>query len=286
MAPRIAVTGATGSLGGLVIAELIPTVGAARLVAVVRNPDKAAALARKGVQVRLANYSDPEALSSALQDVATLLLISSSEIGQRAQQHFNVVEAAKKCGVRHIVYTSAPHADTSTLQLAAEHKATEQLIRASGLTFSFLRNNWYHENYLPQVAPVAASGVLLGSSHGGRVASAARADYAAAAAVVLANPGHDNTVYELSGDVAWDYATLATVISEVTGKPVTYRDLSTAEHLVALKEQRLDEATAAFVAQLDADIAAGTLSDVTSDLSRLIGRPTTALIDTLRGAAV
>jgi NAD(P)H dehydrogenase (quinone) len=276
MAPRIAVTGATGSLGGLVIAELIPTVGAARLVAVVRNPDKAAALARKGVQVRLANYSDPEALSSALQDVATLLLISSSEIGQRAQQHFNVVEAAKKCGVRHIVYTSAPHADTSTLQLAAEHKATEQLIRASGLTFSFLRNNWYHENYLPQVAPVAASGVLLGSSHGGRVASAARADYAAAAAVVL----------ELSGDVAWDYATLATVISEVTGKPVTYRDLSTAEHLVALKEQRLDEATAAFVAQLDADIAAGTLSDVTSDLSRLIGRPTTALIDTLRGAAV
>jgi NAD(P)H dehydrogenase (quinone) len=280
----IAVTGATGSLGGFVIARLLGNIPAEHIVAIARDAGKAAPLAQKGVQVRLADYSDPDALQEALQGIETLLLVSANELGQRVRQHANVVEAAKKSGVRRIVYTSAPHADSSTLHIAAEHRATEQIIRDSLLSFTFLRNNWYHENYLPQMTPIAQAGVLIGSSHGGTVASAARADYADAAAAVLTRPGHDNRVYELSGEIAWNYATLAAAISEITGKPVTCIDLSTDEHIAALKKQGLDEPTATFVAQLDADIAAGTLSDVTDDLTHLIGRPTASLIDTLRSA--
>ena len=285
MGSLIAVTGATGSLGGLVIDDLIGAVAADSIVAVARDAAKAAPLAEKGVRVRLADYTDPDALAAAFEDVQTLLLISGSEVGQRYEQHANVVRAAKARGVRHIVYTSAPHADTSSLVLAPEHKASEQAIRDSGLTFTFLRNNWYNENYLPQVASAAESGVLIGSTHGGTVASAARADYAAAAAAVLTSPGHDDTVYELAGDTAWDYVALAAVISEISGKPVAYHDLSTEEHTAALEQHGLDEATAAFVARLDADIAAGALSEVTTDLARLIGRPTTPLIATLRAGA-
>jgi len=150
---------------------------------------------------------------------------------------------------------------------------------------TFLRNNWYNENYLPQLASAAESGVLMGSTHGGTVASASRANFAAAAAVVLTTPGHDNVVYELSGDTAYDYTALAAAIGAAIGKPVTYTDLTTEAHVAALKQVGLDQATAEFVAQIDAGIAAGALSEVSPDLARLIGRPTTPLIDTLRAAA-
>jgi NAD(P)H dehydrogenase (quinone) len=281
--PTTAVTGATGHLGHLVVASLLTR--GADVVAVVRDPAKAAAVLGSGVETRVASYDDRVALEAALAGVDTVVLVSGSEVGQRVRQHTTVVEAAQAAGVARVVYTSAPHADTTPLVLAPEHKATEEVIAGSGLAFTLLRNNWYHENYTAQVGQAAESGVLLGSAHEGLTASAARQDYAEAAAAVAVDTGHENRVYELAGDVAWAMPDLAAAISEVTGRPVEYRDLSTDEHVAALTAAGLDEATARFVAALDANTAEGTLADTsTGDLRRLIGRPTTPLVEGLRAA--
>lgn len=281
--PTTAVTGATGHLGRLVVKSLLAR--GADVVAVVRDPAKAAEVLGTDVEVRVASYDHRAALEAALTGVDTLVLVSGSEVGRRVQQHTTVVEAAKAAGVTRVAYTSAPHADTTTLVLAPEHKATEEVIAGSGLAWTFLRNNWYHENYAAQVGQVAESGVLLGSMHEGRMASAARQDYAEAAAAVAVGEGHESQVYELAGDVAWTMPELAAAISEVTGLPVEYRDVSTEEHVAALTAAGLDEATAGFVAALDANAAEGTLADTsTGDLRRLIGRPTTPLVDGLRAA--
>ncbi len=281
--PTTAVTGATGHLGRIVVKSLLAR--GADVVAVVRDPAKAAEVLGTDVEVRVASYDDRAALEAALTGVDTLVLVSGSEVGRRVQQHTTVIEAAKAAGVTRVAYTSAPHADTTTLVLAPEHKATEEVIAGSGLAWTFLRNNWYHENYADQVDQVAESGVLLGSMHEGRMASAARQDYAEAVAAVAVGEGHENQVYELAGDVAWTMPELAAAISEVTGRPVEYRDVSTEEHVAALTAAGLDEATAGFVAALDANAAEGTLADTsTGDLRRLIGRPTTPLVDGLRAA--
>ncbi len=282
MSDLIAVTGATGALGTLVIDHLLTRTSADRVVAVARNAGKAAALQPKSVQVRIADHDDRAAVDAAVAGVDVLLLISGNEFGKRMQQHVNVIEAAKEAGVSRIVYTSAPHADTSTTFIASEHKATERIIRDSGLTYTMLRTNSWHENYLSYLTTAPETGSIIGSVHNGRVASAARADYAEAAAVVLTTDGHDNAVYELTGDTAWTYHELAAAISEVTGVPLTYRDLSSHEHAVALRAQGLDEQTTAFLVQLDADLAGGVSAEATDDLRRLIGRPTTPLLEGLR----
>lgn len=284
MTDRIAVTAATGQLGRLVLDRLLTTVPPASVVAVVRDPVKAADLAALGVEVRAADYTDPAALATALTGVDRLLLISGSEAGQRLPQHTNVVEAAKAADVARIVYTSILHADTTPNVLAPEHKATEELIVAAGLTHTFLRNGWYTENYVASVGPATATGTLVGSVHDGRVASASRVDFADAAAAVLVGAEHDNSAYELSGDVDWSYPDLAAAIAEVSGAPVVYQDLTTDEHVAALVGAGLAEGTAQFVAALDASIAAHTLEATTGDLARLIGRPTTPLLDGLRAA--
>jgi len=281
----IAVTAATGHLGALVVGGL--TGRGHQVVAIVRDPakaDRVAALAPADVEVRIADYEDRAALDAALVGVDRLVFISGSEAGQRVPQHTNVVEAARQAGVQQLVYTSAPHADDTTLVLAPEHRVTEQLIRASGVPFTVLRNNWYTENYVAQVGPAAESGVLLGSAGEGRVASATRQDYADAAVAVVTTDGHENAVYELAGDVAWTMPDLAAAISTITGRPVGYRDVSQQEHVATLVAAGLDEGTAGFVAALDHNIAEGTLADASGDLARLIGRPTTPLVDGLRAA--
>jgi NAD(P)H dehydrogenase (quinone) len=281
----IGVTGATGALGALVVDSLLGEVPASSIVAIVRNASKAKSLSDRGVEVRVADYDDAAALQTALLGVHTLLLVSATELGQRLRQHTNVIEAAQANDVAHIVYTSAPRADDTPLTLAVEHAATEKAIIASGLPYTLLRNNWYHENYLAQVEPSSASGVLIGSTAGGTVASASRADLAAATATVLLGTGHEGKVYELGGDVAWDYEHLASVLSEVSGRPVVYRDLAPAEHVAALESVGLDGPTAQFVVSIDTAIAAGALSEVTGDLHRLLGRPTVTLSEGLRAAS-
>ena len=280
----IAVTGATGQLGRLIVGSLLDR--GADVVAVVRDPAKAVDVLGDRVPVRVASYEDRSALEDAFADVDTLVLVSGSEVGQRIAQHTNAVEAAKAAGVRHVVYTSAPHADSTTLAVAPEHKATEEVIASSGLTWTFLRNNWYHENYTAHVVQTAQSGVLLGSAHDGRTASASRRDYAEAAAAVATGEGHENRVYELAGDVAWTMPQLAEALTEVTGRPVEYRDLSTEEHVAALRSAGLDETMAGMLAGMDGEVADGTLADnSTGDLARLIGRPTTPLVDGLQAAS-
>jgi NAD(P)H dehydrogenase (quinone) len=278
----IAVTAATGHLGSLIVRGLSGR--GHRVVAIARDAAKAASLSADDVEVRIADYGKAEGWDEALAGVERLVLVSGSEVGQRVVQHGTVVAAAERAGVRWIAYTSAPHADSTTLVLAPEHKATEELIAASSLPWTFLRNNWYTENYIGQVGPAAESGELLGSADQGRVASASREDFAEAAVAVATGEGHENKVYELAGDVAWTMDDLATAISEITGRPVRYRDLSHDEHVAALTAAGLDEGTAQFVAALDGNIAEGTLADTTGDLGRLIGRPTTPLVEGLRAA--
>ncbi len=281
----IAVTGATGQLGRLVLDELLTNHEPAALVAVVRDAGKAGELRARGVQVRVADYSDPASLEVALTGVDKLLLISGSEVGSRVAQHANVINAAKAAGVNFIAYTSVLAADTTDLILAPEHKATEELIRASGLEYTFLRNGWYTENYVQTVATARQTGAVVAAAGDGRVASAARADYAAAAAEVLSSAGHEGRVYELSGDYAWDFKELATALTEIAGREVVYQPVTAAELVEILTSAGFDQGTAGFLAALDAGTQAGLLAAVTGDLSGLIGRPTTPLLQALRSAA-
>ena len=280
----IVVTGATGKLGRHVIEGLLAKVPAAQVVAAVRNPAKAADLAARGVQVRLADYEKPETLDAAFAGAQKLLLISGSEVGKRVAQHQAVVSAAKKAGVKLLAYTSILKADTSRMALAAEHQATEKLLRASGLPFVLLRNGWYLENYTENLAPALQHGALLGSTAGGRIAAATRADYAAAAVAVLTTPGHENKVYELAGDVPFTMDELAAEVSRQSGKPVAYKDLPQPQYAEALAGFGLPRPYAEVLADSDVGISRGELTDGSGDLRRLIGRPTTSLADAVKAA--
>jgi len=277
----ILVTGATGHLGRLVVEGLLEKLPAQKIAVAVRDPEKAQALAARGVQVRRADYSQPDTLSAAFQGVEKVLLISSSEVGQRVAQHRAVVEAARKAGVRLLAYTSILRADTSSLALAAEHKATEQLIRDSGLPFVFLRNGWYIENYTANLAPALAHGAIVGSSGEGRVAAATRADYAAAAVEVLTGSGHENKVYELGGDTPFSLSELAAEVSRQTGKAIVYKNLPPEQYQGVLVGAGLPAGFAQVLVDSDLGAARGELNDSTGELSRLIGRPTTRLPDAL-----
>ncbi|MGW4061418.1 SDR family oxidoreductase [Amycolatopsis sp. NPDC004747] len=273
----IVVTGATGHLGKLVVEGLLEKLPADQVVAAVRTPEKAAALAERGVDVRHADYTDPGSLATAFKGADKVLLVSGSEVGRRVAQHQAVIEAAKQAGVRHLVYTSASKATTSKLAVAPEHKATEELIEASGLTATILRNNWYNENYADTIKQAARTGSFVGSAGDGRVASATRADYAAAAVAVLTGEGHEGKIYELAGDVTWSNAELAAEIGKAAGREVTYVDLPADEHVKALTGAGLPEPLAGFLVAVDADIKAGLLAETTDDLRTLIGRPSTPI---------
>lgn len=270
----IAITGATGQLGRLVVENLKQNVAADHIVALVRDPAKAADL---GVEARRFDYSQPDTLAAALQGVDKLLLISSNEVGQRATQHRNVIEAAKQAGVKHLIYTSLLHADTSPLSLADEHRATEADLKASGLPYTILRNGWYTENHLGSIGGALASGAFIGSAKDGKISSATRADFAAAAAAVLNSPGHEGKTYELAGDEANTLTDLAAEISRQTSRDIPYRDLPEAEYAAVLSSFGLPEHFAHGIASWDADAATGALYDDSRQLSQLIGRPTTPL---------
>ena len=273
----IVVTGATGQLGKLVVEELLKTVPASEIVAAVRDPGKAQEFAAKGVQVRQADYAQPDSLRSAFAGADRVLLISSSEVGQRVAQHQAVTDAAKAAGVKLLAYTSILNADSSNLMLAKEHKATEAYLRASGVPFVMLRNGWYTENHTGSLAAAVEHGAVLGAAKEGRFATATRAEYAAAAAAVLTGKGHENKVYELGGDQPYTLADLAAEVARQTGKPVAYKDLPQAEYAKALTGFGLPEGLARAIADADAGASRGELDTRSHDLSTLIGRPITSL---------
>ncbi|UTD25753.1 SDR family oxidoreductase [Bradyrhizobium sp. WD16] len=274
----IAVTGATGQLGQLVIDALLKTTPAAQIVALVRDPGKAGGLAAKGVVTRQADYDDAAGLERALAGIDKLLLISSSAVGQRVHQHQNVIGAAKKAGVGLIAYTSLLHAETSPMGLAAEHRATEALLKASGVPYVLLRNSWYTENYLASIPAALQHGAFIGSAGEGRIASAPRRDYAEAAAAVLTSAADQSgKVYELSGDDSYTLADLAAEVALQTGKPIIYQNLPEAAFRGALIGAGLPEPVATMLAESDVGASRGGLFDDSHTLSRLIGRPTTSL---------
>ncbi|UXD71615.1 SDR family oxidoreductase [Sphingobacterium faecium] len=276
---KIGITGATGHLGRLVVKQLKEKVAADHIVALVRNTQKAAEL---GVESRIFDYDKPETLSGSLQGIDHLLLISGNEIGQRKTQHENVIRAAQEAGVKWIVYTSLLHADTSSLSLAEEHLLTEKALQSSGIPYTILRNGWYTENYTASVPAAITHGVLIGSAGEGQISSAARADYAEAAAVVLTSSNEQGKVYELVGDEAYTLADLAAEISKQTGKTIPYQNLSEAEYTAALIGAGLPEGLAAAFASFDVGTSKGDLYDNNKQLSSLIGRPTTTLAAAVR----
>lgn len=280
----IAITGATGQLGRLVVEGLLASQPASSIVAIVRDPAKASAWAARGVQVRQGDYTQPAALAQALKGVDKLLLISSSEVGQRTAQHRNVIDAARQAGVKLVAYTSILRADSSPLGLAREHRETEALLRASGLPHVLLRNGWYTENYTGSASAAVQHGAVLGSAGTGRYSFAARADYAAAAVAALTQEGQAGRVYELAGDTAYTLTDYAAEIARLSGKPVVYQDLPEAEYAKALVQIGLPDFVAAMLAESDVGASKGALFDEGRALSRLIGRPTTPLADSLKAA--
>ncbi len=277
----IAITGASGHLGRLVVPRLRAALPTTDIVALARSPEKAADL---GVAVRAADYDKPDTLDAALAGADTLLLISSSDIGRRAEQHTNVIAAAKGAGVKRIVYTSLLHADTSSLSLATEHVATEAALKDSGLVHTVLRNGWYSENHTASIPAALQAGFFAGSAGDGRISAATRADFADAAVAVLAGEGHDGKVYELAGDAPYTLSELAAELSRQVGREIPYRNLPPAEYAALLREAGISDAYAEAIAQFDVDASTGALFDDGRELSRLIGRPTTPLADAVAEA--
>lgn len=280
----LVVTGASGHLGRLVVESLLAHgTPAADIVATTRTPASLADLSDRGVDVRAADFNDPESLKEAFAGADRILLISTTDPDRLAGQR-NAVQAAREVGVDLIAYTSIPHADTSSLLLAADHRATEQLIVESGLTYAFLRNSWYLENYTEQLAATLEHKAVLGSAGDGRVSAASRADYAAAAAVVLAGEIPGNRVLELGGDTAFTLTEYAAALSTATGETITYVDQPVAEYAAFLASVGVPAPMDVVLADADRGLAAGELFVDTGDLSRILGRPTTSLADAIAAA--
>ncbi|WP_030347231.1 SDR family oxidoreductase [Streptomyces sp. NRRL S-1022] len=279
----IVVTGATGHLGRHVVEQLLEKVPAERITAVVRDEAKAAALAARGVRLAVADYNAPETFDGVFAAGDRVLLISGNEFDKgRVGQHTVVIEAARAAGVALLAYTSAP--GSLTAALADDHRATEEVLLTSGLPYSLLRNGWYHENYTENLAPVLEHGAVVQAAGEGRISSASRADYAAAAVAVLTGEGHENTTYELGGDEAWSFAEYAAELSRQTGREIAYNAVSVEALTGILTGAGLPAPLAGILAGVDASIARGELVVSSGDLSRLIGRPATPLAEAVTAA--
>ncbi|MDO4224005.1 MAG: SDR family oxidoreductase, partial [Acinetobacter sp.] len=270
----IAVTGATGQFGAIALQKLQQQ--GANVVALVRNPSRIS-----GVEARAFDYSKVDGQVEALQGVDTLLLVSSSEVGQRIEQHQNVINAAKQAGVKRIVYTSLLGATSNNTVdlLAGEHIATEDALKQSGLTYTILRNGWYTENYTASVPAALNLKAFYGSAKDGKISSAVRADFAEAAANVTVQAGHDNKTYELAGDTAYTLSDLAAEISKQSGQDIPYVDIPQADYQAALIQAGLPEGLAHLLAQSDVDASRGALFSEDKTLSQLLGRPTVGLAE-------
>ncbi|MGP9804318.1 SDR family oxidoreductase [Paracoccus sp. NSM] len=276
----LAITGASGQLGRLVLDHVIARRGASGLRALVRNPDRTAL----PVQARVFDYGRPETLAPALEGVTRLLLISGSEVGRRVVQHRAVIQAARAAGVGHIVYTSLLHADTSPLPLAEEHRQTEAMLHDSGMAVTILRNGWYQENHMAALPSALELGALYGAASDGLIAGAARNDLAEAAAVVLTEAGHEGKVHELAGAPAYTLADVAAEMSRQTGRQIPYVNLPEADYAAALTGAGLPEPLAAVLARCDRLAADGALMGDGATLAGLIGRPSRPLADAVAAA--
>ncbi|NVB41820.1 SDR family oxidoreductase [Pseudenhygromyxa sp. WMMC2535] len=277
----IAIAGSTGQLGRIVVSKLVEKIGPDDVIALARTPEKASDL---GVTVREADYDRPDTLPTALAGVDTLLLISANDFAKRAQQHRDVIAAAKQAGVGRIVYTSLLRADSSPMSLAVDHRATEEALRESGVSITVLRNGWYIENHTMSMAAILEHGAVFGSAKQGRFSAATREDFAEAAVAVLTGEGHAGKTYELSGDQAYTLTDFAAEVARQTGKDIHYVDLSAEDYTAALEKAGLPAGVAGSLASWDVDAAGGSLYDGGTALSQLIGRPTTPLSEAVKAS--
>lgn len=278
---KIAITGATGQLGQLVVEKLKKEIASENIVALVRSPEKASDL---GVETRKFDYDSPNELASALVGIERLLLISASEIGKRITQHKNVIDAAKTAGIKWIVYTSLLHADSTSINLASEHIPTEEAIKESGMEYTILRNGWYTENYTNSIQGAIAGGAFIGSAGEGKISSATRVDFAEAAAKVIVDEKHKGKTYELAGDDAYTLADLAAEISKQTGKNIPYNNLPVEKYAEILGSFGMDEGFAKAIASWDVSASKNDLLEEGKELSTIIGRPTTPLAEAVKKA--
>jgi NAD(P)H dehydrogenase (quinone) len=279
----IVVTGATGHLGRHVVEQLLEKVPADQVTAVVRTPEKAADLAERGVRIATADYNTPETFDGLFAAGDKVLLISGNEFDKgRVGQHQIVINAAKAADVALLAYTSAP--GSLTAALADDHRGTEKALLESGLPYALLRNGWYHENYTENLTPVLQYNAVTHAAGEGRISSASRADYAAAAVAVLTGEGHENQTYELGGDIAWNFTEYAAELSRQTGKEIADNAVSAEAFAGILAGAGLPEPLAAILAGVDTSIEKGELVVDSGDLSRLAGRPTTPLAEAIAAA--
>ncbi|WP_041542859.1 NmrA family NAD(P)-binding protein [Catenulispora acidiphila] len=280
--PVYVVTAATGQLGQLVVRHLLHRVDADQIAVVVRNASRATHPAEHGIEVRVADYDDPASLAGAFGAGDRVLLISGNQFGARLTQHANVIAAAKSSGIAQLAYTSILGGPSANFPVADDHHVTEQALLESGLPFTLLRNGWYTENYTSQLTAALHHGAVVGAAApASRLATAARADYAEAAAVVLVGAGHENNVYELSGDTAWSLEEYAAEISRQTASTVPYRQLPPADYEDFLAGLGLPTPMLSVFTATEAAIDRGELADTGGDLRRLIGRPTTTLAESI-----
>lgn len=275
----IAVTGATGHLGQLTLQALKTRAPQANVIALARDPAKIS-----GTPARAFDYTKPETHAAALAGVDTLVLISSNDFNDRAGQHRAVIASAKAAGVKRILYTSILKGDASPMLLAADHIATEAALKASGIPTTLLRNGWYTENYTGSLAASVEHGAVIGASGEGRIAAAARADYAEALAVTALDDSHAGKTYELAGDSAFAMADFAAEVAKAAGKPVAFVNMPQADYAKALQGFGLPEGFAMVLADTDDHVQRGALFDDSHTLSRLIGRPTTPIATTIKAA--
>jgi NAD(P)H dehydrogenase (quinone) len=278
---KIAVTGATGQLGQLVVEQLKKRIANEEIVALARKLEKASGL---GVEVREFDYTKPEIMEASLKGIDYLLLISGSEFGQRAAQHTNVINAAKKAGVKWIVYTSLLRADTTGINIAGEHLASEKALKESGITYTILRNGWYSGNYTMSIPGALKGGAFLGSAKDGKISSAPRADYAEAAAIVLTDESYKGKTFELAGDSSYTLSDLAAEVSKQSGESIPYKDIPEQEYANILKNIGLPEGMANAFASWDVNASKGDLFDDSKTLSKILGRPTTPISESIKAA--
>lgn len=276
---KIAVSGATGQLGQIVVEQLKKRIANSDIVALARNVEKASTL---NVEVREFNYDKVQDLPEALRGIDSLLLISASEWGRKVEQHTNVINAAKEAGVKWIIYTSLLHADRTSINMAPEHIATEEILKASGITYTILRHGWYSENYTASIAGALQGGAFLGSAGDGKISSAARADYAEAAAIVSINECYKGQILEMSGDEAYTLSEFTAEISKQSGKTIPYNNIPEIEYANILKNIGLPDGFAHALANCDVSASKGDLFDDSKQLSQILGRPTTPISESIK----
>lgn len=279
---KILVTGATGKFGSIVVESLLKRGLAAQLAVSVRNPARAGSVQERGVDVRRGDFDDSASLARAFSGIDRLLIVSTDgDNATRIRQHQTAVRAAQQAGVGWIGYTSIANASHNSLSLAEVHRATEEAIRATGIPYAFLRNNWYLENELGFVQAGLAGAPVRTSAGQGKVGWALRGDYAQAAAAVLAGSGHENVIYELSGPLA-TYADFGAALGQVLGHPVPVQLVDDAAYGESLTAAGLPGFLVAMFVGFASQIREGALAVESHDLQNLLGRPATPLREALR----